>query len=552
MVRRIVAALVAVACATAPDAQESSIERVELRVVTTRADGTFEVDRGASDGVEEGQLVLFFPRSGGTFDGSVVEVLDRSAFVMPHIAELELPSGTAGEVLIPVTALPDEPAGQRTIPDAPVDHDPWSNADEAWNPGMPLLSYARAVQPHERPVQFNGRAYFWGQYLSTNDPGEVDSAYRSGADMKWDNLFGNGGTLHIDGELAILEYGLGGDERVDDTNLRVDRLSYSLGGTRFIPARLTAGRFLQVGVPEFGVLDGAEYALRMSGGDAFGVSLGFMPEPNGDFRSGNDFQVAAFYRWVADETETLALTGGVQHTWHNGAPDRELLLAKLEYLPLEGWRLLGTVWIDHYDSGDDVKGSGFEVSQAHASASRRWDDGTSLRFAYARIVFPETDADLFTVVPPETLANFHDDRLSSNGVLPLSERCDLLGEVGVWVDDIDRGGDAELGLGIDDLVLERSRANMSVFAVRGKFDTTVGARLGYARQVDNGRWSVSYEWAQHDITGFEDDNDDLYQQRLSASRDYRFGSWDLSLIGTAFLWDGDDAWSLGLNVHKVL
>src|SRR5215813_259492 len=53
------------------------------------------------------------------------------------------------------------------------------------------------------------------------------------------------------------------------------RLSYSIGGDRFAPDRIEVGRFLQYGMPEFGVLDGVEWDRRLAGGDSFGASVGF-------------------------------------------------------------------------------------------------------------------------------------------------------------------------------------------------------------------------------------------------------------------------------------
>ena len=81
-------------------------------------------------------------------------------------------------------------------------------------------------------------------------------------------------------------------------------------------------------------------------GHRVGASVGFMPEPNAQFESGKDFQVAAFYRWVADATERLSAAAAVQKTWHNGATDRDLLITNLHYVPLEGWTFHGTTWVD--------------------------------------------------------------------------------------------------------------------------------------------------------------------------------------------------------------
>ena len=89
----------------------------------------------------------------------------------------------------------------------------------------------------------------------------------------------------------------------------IQRLSYFQGGTRFSEKRWEAGRFLQHGMPEFGVLDGFEWTHRREGGDQFGASVGFMPQPDDDYESFADFQLAAYYLWVADHREELTIGG---------------------------------------------------------------------------------------------------------------------------------------------------------------------------------------------------------------------------------------------------
>ena len=82
--------------------------------------------------------------------------------------------------------------------------------------------------------------------------------------------------LHFDGEVDWLT------EQNDESglDLLVRRLSYAWGGTRFTAQRWEGGRFLQHGMPEFGVLDGIEWTRRRENGHRYGVSVGFLPEPD--------------------------------------------------------------------------------------------------------------------------------------------------------------------------------------------------------------------------------------------------------------------------------
>ena len=561
MLRLAAAAFAALAALALPSrAQEDeAFRRVELRVSAAGPGVTVIVDRGSGDGLAVGDPVLFQPLGGAAAAGTVTEVKERSSVVRLQTRGLDLPAGTRGEVQVPLERLaapPAEPPDEEPEGEVP-EHPPWRNRDEDWRPGLPLLAGLDPVAPEDRAPRISGRHYAIVDYSTSSDDRE-HVILRTGTDVRVENPFRRGGELRLDGELNYRDVDVPDDEGDDGddrrSRLRLDRLSYSWGGTRFAPDRFEAGRFLQHVVPEFGVLDGFEWSRRLDGGDRFGASVGYVPRPDEDFESGRDLQLAAFYRWVADESERFAVTGGVQKTFHDGDRDRDLLVARAHYLPsdaLRGWRLHGTAWVDLYSSGDEAKGSGLELTQAIASATRSWESGNGVQLTFSHVRFPETEAEPFPDLVEDELADNRSDRLAAGGWWRLDERRRLHGEAGVWDDEDDSGGDAELGLGIADLLLEGSHADVTVFGNRGAFSSGLGVRLSYDLDVEGGRWSAFYELANHDQAGFEEDNDDLVQQRLRITRDfYTESGWSFSGFAEGQLWDEESTLAAGFYLQK--
>ncbi|MFT5155117.1 MAG: hypothetical protein ACI841_005127, partial [Planctomycetota bacterium] len=384
--------LVLLCCMTAAaQAQQvDDYERIDLRVISVQANGRVGVDHGSSDGLAVGDMVLFFPRDGGTFGGNVSEVNQRGASVELMDPGAELPLGTRGQALVPRARLQPAVEDTELQPAAPELLDlPWSNSDSEWSSTMPLLSNDETVRPEDRMRRIRGRLYMTADSRYTSFEDRLDSFYRVGQDLSFENPFGRGGGLNLDTEQNFRRYLAKDGDEEDRSELRIDRLSYSLGGTRFDPTRIEGGRFLQHGMPEFGVVDGAEIGRRLSNGDHVGASVGYMPDPLDNFETGEDLQVSAFYRFVADEGELFTLAGGYQKSFHEGDSDRDLFLAQVRYLPTDAWQFHGTAWIDHYGSGEDAKGAEFALTQAILLAQRRWTTGNGLSFTYNRSTFPE-------------------------------------------------------------------------------------------------------------------------------------------------------------------
>ena len=552
-----------------PPAQEEGEEDeirvpVDMRVSASGPGAQVTVDRGTSDGLRPGDQVLFRPRQGGTYRGAVRDAGERSSVVELFDPAFVPEPGTRGEALVPASRLarPRPPTdltgeGGEEDPADPApqvpEHPPWENQDEEWTPGQPLLARVMAVRPEDRAKIYSGRLYLIGDTTWTTEDDRSDFLLRAGTDLEVENPFGLGGHAHFAGEFDDFTFKSPDLDDDDETVFRVDRLSYAWGGTRFEPNRVEGGRFLQHGMPEFGFLDGVEWTRRRANGHRWGASLGYMPELDIDFSTGDDFQLAAFYEWVVEGRNDLSLAAGLQKTWHNGSPDRDLFVARFDYLPREGWDLRATTWVDFYDSGDDLKDSSVEVTQALVSTGRHWKSGSGVELTYRRLRFPELKRE-GDFLPPtlSELADNRYDRLAFSGWWKLGEDSRLRGVVGVWDDEDEKGGDVETGIDWTDVWAQGDRADVTVFTTRGAFSVDGGVRLGYGRAVDQGRWDLFYEVADRHQNEFSHESDDLWEHALRGSNTWYLGQgWDVSLDGEVRYIDEEIGLSATLYVQKT-
>lgn len=516
------------------------------------------IDPESSDGMNPGDQVVLHPQQDTIYRGVVSELDHRSAVVELTDRSHAPAPGTQGEALVPFARAEAtrEAREQRELEEAEQTQDDsdydWSNADENWSPGMSLLAGVKPVRPEDRSPRITGRAFVSFDFNQTSESDASDSLFRAGTDFDYENPLGYGGRLRFGAEAFQREFD-DPDERDDsDFAYRLDRLSYSRGGTRFAGTRWEVGRFLQQGFPEFGVLDGLEWGKRTTSGNRFGASIGWMPEPDADFDTGRDFQLAAYYEWVADDREELVLGAGFQKSFHNGSGDRDLLIGKARYNPPEGWDFFGTVWVDFYGSRDDAKDNDVEVTQAYLTTSRRWDRDRGVDFTYRRLLFPELERNEFIPITAEALADNRYDRISASGFVWLNPRRKLHGEIGLWDDEDEAGGDLEVGLKCLRFFTEGDQAEFVLFGTAAQFEDLYGTRIGYAKSAwGQGRWSLFYEFVQHKLDGFSSRRDDIPQHRLRGTIDlYTAWKWTLSFYGQGHYWDEEGAFSGGFYVQK--
>jgi hypothetical protein len=527
--------------------------RLELRVTTSGPGPMVAIDRGTSDGLRVGDEVVFRPRDGGIWRGTVARAGERSSTVDLVDPAFVPQPGPRGEALIPAARLQQAPKPPEKPPEKPGElppHPGWKNADEEYEKGEPLLARVRAVRPEDRSKQYGGRLTLFADTTQTTEAERSDVILRMGSDLWVENPFGSGGTMQMDLSFEQYNFNTPDLDSTDETVYRVDRLSYALGGTRFQRDRFKVGRFLQHGMPEFGVVDGVEYERRLSNRHRVGASFGYMPLPNVDYDSFDDLQIAAFYEWTLDGRADLSIAAGAQKTWHDGRPDRELFVTRFDYLPDEGWDLRGATWIDLYKADDD-KGAGLEVTQALLTTARRWkSDGIDL--SYRHVAFPDLLRQEYVESIFEDLTDSAFDRVSASWYHTTVCDTRLRATTGVWKDEEEQGGDLELGLDVRDRWIDGDDAAIELFGVRGSYSTDAGMRVRWGLADDAGRWDFSYRLADRHMDEFSHESDDLWEHAVRGSRAMYLGDgWYTSLAGEARSFIEEFDFSLTLYVQKT-
>jgi hypothetical protein len=533
--------------AAAAFAQDQALERVELRV-TSASGAEVTIDRGKTDGLAVGDRVLFYPVGGGTYTGSVLRADERSATVEMHDRTFTPAPGTRGEVLVPVERIAREEKQEQEAQEEkkPVpDHPPWENKDEGFTKDQPLLSKVKPVRPEERPRKLSGTAYLVSQYINGSDADLNSMLVRGGVNALWSNVWK--GDIHVNAELDWFT-NVDDDE---DLNLLVRWLSYSRGGDRFSPSAWQVGRFPQTGIPEFLYLDGFEWGHRRSNGHRYGASVGFMPEPDQDFETFSDFQLAGYYQWVSGPAEDLTIAAGFQQTWHNGDADRDLLVLKVVQLPVKGWDFNATAWIDFYTGKDDLK-DGVDLTQLIAQINRRLPSGSGYNLAYQHLAFPDIQRQgEFTPPQDAEIADDRMDLLALNGWWQMRETVQLNGHLSGWIDQQDEGGEAELGIRVNDLGLRNSRFELAGYGGIGQYEDYAGARISYGHYESRGFWEVFYDYSFHHEHAFPDNVDDIQQHRFRVSGGlYLPSRWDITFYAETRVWDTEFTWVLGLALQK--
>lgn len=557
--------------------QPLATEEVQARVTKVLQGKGIIMDRGTRDGLRAGDRVTFTERGGRQQFGTILELEDRVATVRPEDPSFAPSPGTRAAVVVPSSRFAPAPnTGAGTVkvpvrvpgdstgskqrspkPGTKADGNSWTRPDDGFTMDMPLLAEVNAVPPSKRASKLTGRTYFSLNHILDSEDDRGDTFGRLGGSVYGSNLFGKGGTFHMDGELNARRTAFPDEADESESNLRLDRLSYTLGGDRHDWNRVQFGRFLQSDMSEFGVLDGVSWGTRFDNGDSFGASFGFLPEPDKDQESFEDLQVAAWYRWVADEREILSFTGGVQKTWHNGSADRDLMVLKTQYNPAEGWNVFGSAWVDLYGSGDDAKGSGPELTYMLVDARKQFENGLNLDLDYRHQAYPELLRSEFPQTGLQQIQDAHVDRFGATvskwtrggSKEDLAKR--LYMRVGGWVDEDDSGGDAELGVDVLDLFTDDGRLDVAVFASEAKFSSTVGARVRYGRSGPDRSWSVQYEIRQNEILGFENDADSLFQHRLRGHYEFfRQAGFSASFTGEVQFQDREEQLFLGLFLQR--
>lgn len=529
------------------EAQEGHGSLVEGRVIAV-ANGSVEIDRGLVDGLRTGDSVTLLVPGGSPLSGRVLTVSQRSATV-------QVGSGAIVEMGVPVEVR--IPGGRSTPGDTPrsdtPEHPPWENPVQDWPKDKPLLAPVSEITPADRSVLVSGRIYAFADMVWDDERDTSSSFSRGGIDLRVQNAFGLGGRLRFDGEGNASDFtSADGLSDESESNMRIDRLSYAIGGDRHNPLRVEAGRFLQHGMPQFGVLDGAEVGFRLPNGHRFGGSFGYIPLLYGsNAGTGEDMQTSVFYR-IHSADDQSRLGAGYQKTWHDGTPDRDLLLIEGSSRSDGGLRVFGSAWVDLYDANDPSR-DGTELTRVMLNAYWRDRQGNGWSAGVSQFRFPSLAAQ--QTFDPTALV--YTDKEVRRGDLSLfrdlGNRTTGTAKVHFWSDEDASGGGGELRWDARDLWLDRTRVGAAVFLSQARFSDVFGGRLDGSYYTKAGQLRLALHSANYANAEFTTGSSDLLQHRIRLSYDVAFdGGWSLSAYGEMRSGDEQSSRTAGFYLQKTL
>jgi hypothetical protein len=543
--------------------------------VTSVTSGSCYIDKGRAAGLQPGDRVTFFPSVGPGSEGTIRSVSKNSARAEFDTGAPPVQTGDRGEVLLPQSRVAPPPAkpapepseaapkaeptsappatttpaqAQTQAPPKTPAHPPWQQTPEHWTKDTPLLAPAFGLSPEERESKTHGRAYVQSQGTwDNNGTSRQFLSGSAGADVTMDNPFGHGGFFEADATVWTRSTDAPADDvHTSESDLRINRLTYQVGGGDEDPTRWQFGRFLQHEFPQLGLLDGVEWDHRTHGGDVVGASAGAMPEPFSSLTSFNDLQTALYYRHAFDEARRDTLGFGYQNTWHEGRQDRNLFVADASLRPSDSLTLLTTAWVDYYGSGDVIKDHGFELTELIASGT--WiassAGGVGLTYSHRRI--PEILRSEFHAYDAQSVRDNQLDRVTLNGWYQTSPRVRFDGRADYWYDQDDTGSNYEVGTTLHDLVIPEGDLRASVFYAEGSFSSGPGFRLQGSKVFGRSSANLGYEFVDYAQKDFVGQQSQLAQHVLFGSVDFPLSeSTDLSILGDRRFGDQQDSWTLG-------
>lgn len=520
--------------------------RLEMRV-TSVAGAAVYVDRGISDGLVDGDRVEFRLESGVLATGVVRSATANSARVELDPGSERPPTGARGEARVPDS----RPGADVARPAEPkVDHPPWTQPPEAWAKDRPLLAPAFGLPPEARAPNVHGRAWFRFDGSRTDGTGDTYGLFAVGTDATLENPFGDGGALRLDVEAFSRASDVDGGIDGDDSRLRLDRLSYSVGGTDDRPNQFLVGRFLQDAVPEFGLLDGVEWNRRTRGGTSFGASFGWMPEPSPDRASFEDLQAAVNVRQAFGPGNKAEIGVAWQSTWHRGDADRNLAVVEASVRPTERWTVRATAWVDLYDSSDTIKDEGFELTEARVAATWQANPESGMRAFVAERRIPELLRDEFLARRADDVRNSVLDRVGVGAWTHVTNSTRLDARLDGWRDEEDEGVTGEFGVGFEDLFGDATSLSAAISWADGTYSSGPGGRIQANTAFGTTRASLGWHsswYAQKDYGG---EDDEIAQHAVFGALDLELSSaWDLSFVVDRSFGDGADGWTAGFLVQ---
>jgi hypothetical protein len=459
--------------------------------------------------------------------------------------------GTRGEVWLPESRF--EPLAEKPLPPAQDGAEPptWEHPPEDWDTELPLLAPAEAREPAERDWRFFGRIYTGFDYTDDDQYGSTYDTFRSGLEFDLENPFKRGGLIHFDADYYSRSADVDNGNDSDDSKLLIRRASYRWGGIRGRPNTWEVGRFLHQEFPELSVIDGAEFVHQLDSGSRLGGSVGFLPEYDDDFSSGDDLATSVFHRYVSGPEEAFSFGTAYQKTWHKGSADRDLLINTVDIFANGNTSAHATTWVDFYTSSDDRKDKSVELTQMQFDARYRSDAGNGVGIFASHLRWPDIQRSEFQRLTDEQIEKNKVGRIGANGWLRTSPRTRLHTRVDYWEDQDDSGGAGRLRWSLRDIFYERGEVSFEAYGSQGKFNDVVGGRVNANRRFSYGFLNLYWDSTNFEQDGFNGSQSELLQHRAGFSYDTTtLRDWDLSFWGEKRLGDEQDSWSAGIFLQR--
>lgn len=530
---------------------------IEGRVISIAGNSAY-INIGRDNGTFVGAKVIFKLRSGELVEATITELTAGNARVdlapgsvlptMGDRVDVEVkPSEQAPTAEAP-KQTPEQKSEEQSGEKKPTEHPPWKS-EFTKDPNAPLLAPAFGTRPEDRPMTVKGRSYSTIRVTEDFESGNTYTYARSGLWLDVRNPLGDGGRLLFQGESEYRsQSAVNSDNEGFDANLM--RLSYAWGLDREAPLRGEVGRFVSVWLPELGIFDGAEAAVRLENGISLGAGAGYYPTDTEELPEGtDDFGFHAFADYQDESAPRLfQATVGYQQTFDSGENDRSLVIGRVLANPSDDVRLFGMAMLDLYDSNDTLETSTAELTQAVGQASFRFTPTTGGILSYSHYAYPELNDDPSVFVPPWLVTDGFVDRFSGTWWTKVDKdwRLSLRGN---WWQDQSRegyGGEASL-----DWTMPTERPSLSYIAVYyedAAYTEGLGLRLQNQTQFGDFNLLLGYDGFMY-TTDVDLGESGYLNNAIRSDITWSKGPWFVDLDVSYLFGDGVDAVTVGISVQ---
>lgn len=534
-----------------------SQDTTTVPVTVTSASGrNVYLDKGSNAGLQAGMVVTLRPPNRATVPATIRSVSSTSARAELAPGEILVVPGTNGDVLVPVVVEPvldegEEPPAQAAEGEGEAEvpeHPPWEYQDLDTDQSSPLLAPVRREPPETRPVTVSGRWYVNYDYVRDQGFGRDRTyhAFRTGATLRITNPFGKGGRIDFDGDIdyfnSDVHSGFGTD--YSSTRFDVDELSYTYGGQDYAPYQLEVGRFYPDDLPEIGPMDGAEGTLQFEHGWRGGFGVGSYLRPFLSRASGEDYGFHIFADYQSEGERHLSGTIAYQKTWHEGEADRDLILGRFNWRPIDTLWLFGSTKIDIYTADDVAKSSGPHLTELFTSANWTPSAKVGVTGTFNHYEWVSVSRREFENIVDELIAEGKVDRAYASAWWRPLEWTRLTLRLGLWEDQVGHGDNGEVNFELSP-VNWRLAVDGGVYWTNASHLDGTGWRLRGTYRLNAGVAYVSYDQFDFSRPAYAGPLGDGLRRVIRAGVDFNVGRWSHSIYGDRDFGDDEDAYRLG-------